>query len=343
MKSRIQKKFPLRSTGKMFDLKSIQLIGQRSTSNIYRAIEITTGKLQTLERVEWSLCSRVINHVEIMEKLNHPNIIKPSDSYLESETDGQYVIIVMPYYTDITVRDLYAHMHEKKLHLVENPIAYILLGIAKGLAYMHKLKIIHRGIQAANVVIGADGGIKIFGFYYAVKLTWRNAECKNFDTAPDSIRWEAPEVAMKTPFGRKADVWSLGMTGLELAATTVPYAEKESDKEVEDALIAKECPQTNALERYDKETLQDFVHKTMIMRVKYKRKHSTRPDVKSLKEHILLKKLNKNPETKTKMTNFFMNFANTNANAKIVNLKEHDEHSGGYWYVVNSRTSITLS
>lgn len=116
-------------------------------------------------------------------------------------------------------------------------VASILNETIKGLNYLHKSGRIHRDVKAGNILLNTSGNVFIadFGVSAFIKKGSKNV------TLAGSPCWMAPEVMLKTGHDQKADIWSLGITTIELVLGKAPYSDFEYGKVIK-LILQREPP-----------------------------------------------------------------------------------------------------
>jgi serine/threonine protein kinase len=148
-----------------------------------------------------------------MSQISNPDIVQ----YFASFMDGSTLWIVMEYLAGGSLKELIDAVGP----LPEDAIASVMRSLLRGLDYVHKGRKLHRDIKAANILLSGAGEIKLADFGVAGQMT---ATLRQRNTFVGSPFWMAPEVIQESAYDEKADIWSVGITAIELATGLPPFA-----------------------------------------------------------------------------------------------------------------------
>ncbi|CAO2583316.1 Serine/threonine-protein kinase TAO2 [Lemmus lemmus] len=191
-------------------------IGHGSFGAVYFARDVRNSEVVAIKKMSYSgkqsneKWQDIIKEVRFLQKLRHPNTIQYRGCYLREHTAW----LVMEYCLG-SASDL-LEVHKKPLQEVE--IAAVTHGALQGLAYLHSHNMIHRDVKAGNILLSEPGLVKLGDFGSASIM----APANSFVGTP---YWMAPEVILAMDEGQydgKVDVWSLGITCIELAERKPP-------------------------------------------------------------------------------------------------------------------------
>ncbi|XP_038592115.1 serine/threonine-protein kinase TAO2 isoform X2 [Micropterus salmoides] len=191
-------------------------IGHGSFGAVYFAHDIRTNEVVAIKKMSYSgkqaneKWQDIVKEVKFLQKLRHPNTVEYRGCYLREHTAW----LVMEYCLG-SASDL-LEVHKKPLQEVE--IAAITHGALQGLVYLHSHNMIHRDVKAGNILLTEPGQVKLGDFGSASIV----APANSFVGTP---YWMAPEVILAMDEGQydgKVDVWSLGITCIELAERKPP-------------------------------------------------------------------------------------------------------------------------
>lgn len=126
----------------------------------------------------------------------------------------------------------------------EDIVAYIISETAKGLEYLHRSGLIHRDIKAGNILVDADGHVCIGDLGMVAKEGHRNSSSNRLCLAGTPC-WMAPEAITRKHCHCQSDIWSLGITAMELYKGTPPLARFDND-EILQYTVNGEAPSLNS-------------------------------------------------------------------------------------------------
>ncbi|EGZ12123.1 hypothetical protein PHYSODRAFT_515065 [Phytophthora sojae] len=198
----------------------LERIGEGSYGKVYKAVnklsaEVLALKVVPVESEDRDAFDELTREIRILERCESPFVVQ----YCGSFSYESQLWIAMEFCAAGSLADL--HVLRGRHVLSEAEIAAVCANVALGLAHLHSRGLIHRDIKAGNLLLNGDGVAKLADFGVSAQLT---ATVGKRRTVIGTPFWMAPEVIQEAQYDCKADLWSLGITALELAEGEPPLA-----------------------------------------------------------------------------------------------------------------------
>jgi len=200
-------------------------LGCGSYGTVYKAMQKETGRIFAVKEAPLGEDkpggerARLDSELQICRSLRHPNIV----SYLGHVFTDRCLDIFLEYVPGGSMASILS-----EFGALEDPsLRRATKGMLQGLSYLHHRNppVVHRDIKAANLLVDLDFRVKIADF----GCSKCSVATESFTTV-GSIPWMAPEVMLlQEGHGRKADIWSVGCTVIELATAEKPWGKGAFD------------------------------------------------------------------------------------------------------------------
>ncbi|XP_046807245.1 misshapen-like kinase 1 isoform X2 [Lucilia cuprina] len=274
----------LRDPAGIFEL--IEVVGNGTYGQVYKGRHTKTGQLAAIKVMDVTEDEEeeIKLEINVLKKYsNHRNIATYYGAFIKKSPPGKddQLWLVMEYCGAGSVTDLVKST--KGQSLKEEWIAYICREILRGLAYLHSNKVIHRDIKGQNVLLTDNAEVKLVDFGVSAQLDRTIGRRNTFIGTP---YWMAPEVIAcdenpEATYDNRSDLWSLGITALEMAESQPPLCDLHPMRAL--FLIPRNSPPRLKSNRKWSKKFQSFIDTVLV------KDYHQRPYTEQLLKHAFIK------------------------------------------------------
>uniref|UniRef100_A0A8C2ZTF1 Mitogen-activated protein kinase kinase kinase 3 n=1 Tax=Cyclopterus lumpus TaxID=8103 RepID=A0A8C2ZTF1_CYCLU len=207
-----------------------KLLGQGAFGRVYLCYDVDTGRELAAKQVQFDPespetskeVSALECEIQLLKNLHHERIVQYYGCLRDHSE--KTLTIFMEYMPGGSVKD------QLKAYgaLTENVTRKYTRQILEGMSYLHSNMIVHRDIKGANILRDSEGNVKLGDFGASKRLQTICMSGTGIRSVTGTPYWMSPEVISGEGYGRKADVWSLGCTVVEMLTEKPPWAEYEA-------------------------------------------------------------------------------------------------------------------
>ncbi|KAK9812977.1 hypothetical protein WJX72_006759 [[Myrmecia] bisecta] len=208
-----------------------ELLGEGAYGKVFVGLNQQNGELMAVkemilagtknspeQRVQLESLEREIS---LYRNIQHRHVVGYIAAHMDFEASKLYIFLeYVPGGSIATMLERFGAFSEQ---LVANYTRQLLLG----LEYLHGCKVIHRDVKGANVLVTRDGRVKLADFG-ASKAYHETTVTDGMKSIRGSVYWMAPEMLKGVGYGRRADIWSVGCTVIEMLTGKHPWPDLDN-------------------------------------------------------------------------------------------------------------------
>ncbi|KAK9716709.1 hypothetical protein RND81_06G252100 [Saponaria officinalis] len=208
---------------KASDYKLLEEIGYGASATVYRALYIPFNSVVAIKCLDLDRCYSNLDDIrreaQTLSLIDHPNVVKAYCSFVVERN----LWVVMPFMAEGSCLHLMKTAYPDGIE--EPAICSILKETLKALEYLHGHGHIHRDVKAGNILLDTNGLVKLADFGVSACMFDNGDRQRSRNTFVGTPCWMAPEVLQPgSGYNFKADIWSFGITALELAHGHAPFS-----------------------------------------------------------------------------------------------------------------------
>uniref|UniRef100_A0A8C1I4S8 non-specific serine/threonine protein kinase n=1 Tax=Cyprinus carpio carpio TaxID=630221 RepID=A0A8C1I4S8_CYPCA len=275
----------LRDPAGIFEL--VELVGNGTYGQVYKGRHVKTGQLAAIKcmDVTGEEEEEIKAEINMLKKYSHHrNIATYYGAFIKKNPPGvdDQLWLVMEFCGAGSVTDLIKNTKGNSLR--EDWTAYISREILRGLTHLHLHKVIHRDIKGQNVLLTENAEVKLVDFGVSAQLDRTVSRRNTFIGTP---YWMAPEVIAcdenpDATYDYKSDLWSLGITAIEMAEGAPPLCDMHPMRAL--FLIPRNPAPRLKSKKWSKK-FQSFIESCLV------KNHNQRPSTEQLLKHPFIREL----------------------------------------------------
>ncbi|KAJ1889660.1 Protein kinase C signaling pathway involved MAPKK protein [Kickxella alabastrina] len=204
------------------NIKVMRKLGEGSVGTVHKVEYLPLSKIMARKLItvypDETHHKQILRELRLLKQCQSPYVVKFYGAYRSVDDDGQSIAICMEYCEGGSLESVYQRVAKLRGQIGEGVLGKVAVAVLNGLVHLHSWQVIHRDVKPSNILVTGRGEIKLCDFGVSGELVDSIAQ-----TFVGTSYYMAPERIQGDRYAVQSDVWSLGLTLIEVSQNQFPF------------------------------------------------------------------------------------------------------------------------